>query len=166
METPNWFLDFEGFTHDNKFWVKEICILPFGQPGDKDFDEDLSYNYFVKTDMREFPEYSSSTYNWQFRRHRLSPWFGDYHFDEAMRDIQIKVGKGKVFVKGLQKALFIAQYLSVVELPEGLCNFKQASGFYDKCCKVKHSREFCAIRKAHVLRNAYNRDDEICSKTI
>ena len=39
------------------------------------------------------------------KRHGLEVYFGDYYYDEVIRDVQIKVGNGKVLIKGRKKAI-------------------------------------------------------------
>ena len=104
MAARSWFLDFEGYTEQGgQFWVKELCILPCGTPDDPNYDEDECYNYFIKSNGMK----KSGCHFWQMRRHRLHKNFGDYFFDEAIRDVQIKIGNGKVMVKGREKASFL-----------------------------------------------------------
>src|SRR3977135_1229922 len=91
------------------------------------------------------------------RRHRLHKNFGNYFFDETIRDVQIKIGNGKVLVKGREKANFLKVWFKVEELPEQLCCFKRCEGMMDKCCRVKDSKENCALRKCYLFREAFNK---------
>ena len=150
----NWFMDFEAFTTDKKFWLKELCILPCLEEGDV-LDEDIHYNYFIKAN--DLKDRTVGCYNWQFKRHGLRYEFGDYNFNEAIRDVQLKVGNGSVLVKGKEKALFLAKYFNVVELPETLCSFKKCRECMEKACRLGHSKTFCAKRKVYILRDAYNK---------
>src|SRR3977135_4473533 len=120
MAARSWILDFEGYTEQGgKFWVKELCILPCDTLGD-----DECYNYFIKSDDMT----KTGCYFWQFRRHALYKDFGDYYFGEAIRDVQIKIGDGKVLVKGREKANFLREWFKVEELLEQLCSFKKSGG--------------------------------------
>jgi len=164
MAARTWFLDFEGYTEPGKYWVKELCILPYGKPEDAGFDQDEHYNYFVKSDGLKGKRFGPQS--WQLRRHGLEVYFGDYEYDEVIRDVQLKVGKGKVLVKGREKANFLKPWFNVEELPEHLCTFKKCQGFMDKCCQVKHGKEFCAKRKCYILRDAYERyNNQACKLT-
>ena len=92
---------------------------------------------------------------WNMRRHQIRPSFGDYFSDEAIAFIRGKVGHKVMYVKGREKCNFLREYFNVEELPESLCSFKKIEGFADKCCQVKHSRDFCARRKVFFLRKAF-----------
>jgi hypothetical protein len=141
-----WFLDFEGFSSAGKFWIKELCILPL--------EGDFHYNYFIKSNKMNPSDCDS--YNWQFQRHGLRSSFGDYYFNEAIRDVQYKVGDGIVLIKGREKALQMENYFNVEELPESLCSFKKSDACSDKYCNVKHNKVFCAQRKCYLLKHYYN----------
>jgi hypothetical protein len=152
-----WILDCEYYMVDGAIWLKEVCILPLKMPEDKEnFDDRICYNYFIKSKGLIFSD-DYATYLHQRKRHGLKVEFGDYFFDEALRNIQATVGDDKVFVKGREKCNFLKLYLNVHELPESLCSFKKVLGYHDKCCKVKHSNQFCAQRKAHILRDVFQK---------
>ena len=97
LAEKSWFLDFEGYTEPGKFWVKELCIMPSGTPEDAGFDEEEHYNYFIKSEGLKKRDWLC--HYWQQRRHGLRSDFGDYFFDEAIRNVQLKIGNGKVLVK-------------------------------------------------------------------
>ena len=99
MAARTWFLDFEGYTEPGKFWIKELCILPYGKPDDTGFDKDEHYNYFIKSDGLNGWCHCGSQF-WQMKRHGLHVNFGDYYYDQVIRDAQLKVGNGKILVKG------------------------------------------------------------------
>ena len=139
-------LDFEAYVEDGKYWVKEICILFNG-------DTDHCYNYFVKAHKMGWNNPDSQ--NFQFRRHGLRKDFGDYHFNEAIRDIQNKVGNDKVYVKGLEKTNFIKLYLPNVEELVDYGAFKDYNQFMMECCGFAHSMLFCARRKCFVLHEIF-----------
>ena len=128
--------------------MKELCILPCDTA-----DDDECYNYFIKSDDMT----KTGCYFWQFRRHGLYKDFGDYYFGEAIRDVQLKIGDGKVLVKGREKANFLKEWFNVEELSEQLCSFKKSGGMVDKCCLVQHSKINCARRKCFLLRDAFNK---------
>jgi hypothetical protein len=145
-----WICDFEYYQDDdNQIWVKELTIVPLKPKN----DPDESYTYLIKSNGLG----NKSCKNWwyQFRRHGIRVQHGDYLFDEAIRSIQMIVADDQVFIKGKQKTDVLREYLNVVELPETLCNMKNLTGFTAECCKFKHSRTYCARRKAFYLRDQY-----------
>ena len=160
----DWFMDVEAYTVGSQFWLKELCIIPVGVEGDEGFYEDEHYNYFIKANALKNKDVGC--YNFQLRRHGLKYDFGDYYFGEAIRDVQIKVGQGKVYVKGKEKAKYLSEYFNVVELPEDLCSLKKCKTKYEKCCGQGHSSENCAKRKAYLLREAFYKNPEKLEKEI
>ena len=148
----SWFLDFEGFQLPNDgFIVKEIAILSS--------DGDRCYNYFIRG-PKSITIDSGATYNYQYDRHKLKWEWGDYEFDEAMQDIENKIGFDTVYVKGLEKCKFISLLLpkaSYIEL-QYVPAFKHLNNCMQERCEVKHGNN-CARRKVYELMHAVKMDE-------
>ena len=143
-----WFLDFEAYQPSSgRFIVKEIAILSD--------DGCRCYNYFVRAPPKDAVQIDNTLY-YQFRQHNLRWEFGDYSFTEAMRDIIGKVRGSLVYVKGLEKTLFIAQYFTSVAEIDWVPAFKHLNNFPNEVCDVQHGLQ-CARRKVHELRHAHIR---------
>src|SRR5258707_1141906 len=77
---------------------------------------------------------------------------GDYLFKEAMEDIREKVEDRVVYVKGMEKVIFLKSELWVVNDLEMIPSFKMLKSCASAWCEYKHGNN-CARRKAHELKH-------------
>ena len=149
--TPNfWFCEFECYqVMSLNMYVKEIAILSHDA---KDcYNYHICYPYSVATNVQD-----KNTEEFQYRRHRL-PWgLGDFTFNDAINDIKKKVGfNDDIFVKGLEKSLFIKQYLSNIKCMDEHPSIHKLNNCLNEVCDIPHSF-YCARRKVHELHYMYN----------
>jgi hypothetical protein len=139
-----WYVDFEGYHFDHRYFVKEIAIL--------NKDTLKCYNYFVLNPccIPECP--NTQTTNFQYNRHKLSWRFGDHNFLETMMVIASKVKSDVVFAKGREKVKFLKRWLPQIEEMTWIATpFKNLYNCVSEICEVKHGYN-CARRKVHELR--------------
>ena len=149
----HWFLDYEAYQLHERTIIKEICILSE--------DGQHCFNYFIKnpSSLPSIPYCTTTAF--QFKRHQLEWNFGDYHFTEAMEDINRKLKFDIVLVKGNEKAKFISGYLNrvVIELVN-IPSFKQLKNCMTERCEVKHGNN-CARRKVHELKHVFDKQHHV-----
>jgi hypothetical protein len=140
-----WFCDFEAYQLESMCpFVKEIALLSNDQEYDCTYHVKYPYNMV-------FSSLEQKTANVQYCRHRL-PWsFGTYTFEQAIAGIQEHVLPHQlVFVKGLEKAQFLNQYIRNIRLLPEKPPMKDLNNCLDKVCWIPHGK-YCARRKVHEL---------------
>ena len=148
MKMTTWYVDFEGYHFDNKFIVKEIAIVSQ--------DTLQCFNYLTKSPTNTFRPYTRSS-DYQYNRHKLRWLYGDYHFMEAIRDIQLKVkDDDTVLCKGPEKTKFLQTWFPQIEDMTWISTpFKKLFNCKSEVCELNHSIN-CARRKVHELMFADN----------
>lgn len=143
MSTSAWYIDFEGYHFDNRFFVKEIAIL--------NKDTYACYNYFVKNPCEIPLPPNTQTIHYQFKRHNLRWKLGDYSFSEAIADIILKVKHDAVYGKGTEKVKFLQRWLPQIEEMTWITtSFKNLYNCPSEVCEIRHGIN-CARRKVHEL---------------
>ena len=140
-----WFIDFESFKlGTDDFIVKEICIL--------NSEGTECYNYLVKSPKCcPYPD-DNKTINYQYNRHRI-PWnCGDFPFRPVINDIWLKVGSANLYVKGLEKQIFLDKWLFRVIDLDFLPSLRHMNIRTDERCEIKHGMH-CARRKVWGLKH-------------
>lgn len=142
--TSVWYIDFEAYQLDNKYYVKEISIV--------NKDTLQCYNYFVKNPSEIPDRPNNQTFWYQYKRHHLRWKFGDYNFLEAIGDIIIKVKGDAVFGKGPDKVNYLKIWLPQIEEMTWIVTpFRSLYNCISEVCEIEHGLN-CARRKVHELR--------------
>jgi len=140
-----WFIDFESFKLQGEdYVVKEIAILSS--------DGSQCYNYRIKSPKHYLCPYEDATFNFQFLRHMIRWDDGDYSFYEALADIWVHLGGNMVYVKGLEKKIFLDRHLFRVAELHMVPAFKKLNSCILSWCEHMHGK-FCSRRKVSELKH-------------
>ena len=139
-----WFCDFEAFkSNQSQYYTKEIAIL--NNDGKQCYNYHIAYPccmVFTPADLR--------TAYFQYRRHGLAWEFGDFNFLDAIAEIKSKVGFDTIYVKGLEKATFLKQFLRNVKCMAEQPSLNSLNNCLNEVCELNHGK-WCARRKAYEL---------------
>src|SRR6266853_1227690 len=145
-----WYIDFEGYHFNHRFWVKEIALL--------DNYALNCYNYFVQNPylIPNLPRNETTLV--QYQRHRLKWRFGDHGWLGVIAQIKKTVTCDKVFIKGLEKYLFLQKWIPNLTELHDLPSFKHLNNCLHQTCYPRH--RWCAKRKVHELQYAQATKEE------
>lgn len=143
-----WYIDFEAVKFNNSYYVKEIAILQNNRT--------QCYNYHIR--QPEMIKSYSLEFEEQMHRIQIGWTYGDYSFDDAVKDIKIKLNGNIAFTSNSEKCTFLKKYISQVTSQTNETPFITQHCLSD-ICDIRHAYH-CARRKVHEMRfYDYNKDN-------